>query len=363
MKIVAFYNPKAGVGCTSLVYHMAWMYRELGLRVLVVDADPQGDLSGMLLGFNTYPFVGDNADWPHETLENALHVGVRDTSYVVHIDDGIGAVTPGSLHLEKSAEASGMRALWLPDASERAAELGSPRLARMRRLCVAAASEMSADIVLIDVEAGLGLLACLSVTAADALVVPLSADDPGVHGALQVEPTVTAWATTWRSFVQTAVEGVEPSSASSIERQGAVERLLPSDHDWLGEGPRPLGYVVANDASYAGFHLRGDASAVSHLPLLSPTLFAEPADSAATSEPWRGRLPPAFAKVAADPHCLGVLLGYVSLRDLSLRARKPMFALSPADGALGSLAVAVTLCRREYEALARTIAARMLIEL
>lgn len=139
------------------------------------------------------------------------------------------------------------------------------------------------------------------------------------------------------------------------------ETLAAVDAAWLGEGPRLLGYAVTSEAHYAGYHLRMNESVLRMIPRMLDRAVAEV--DAGVDDAWRERLPPVFAEVAADPRCLGVLRGYVSLRDLSLRARKPMFALSPADGALGSLAVAVTFCRREYEALARTIAARMAIEL
>lgn len=39
MKIVTFFNNKGGVGKTSLVYHLAWMYGSMGLRVLAADLD------------------------------------------------------------------------------------------------------------------------------------------------------------------------------------------------------------------------------------------------------------------------------------------------------------------------------------
>jgi len=41
MKAVAFFNNKGGVGKTSLVYHLAWMYADLGLSVVAADLDPQ----------------------------------------------------------------------------------------------------------------------------------------------------------------------------------------------------------------------------------------------------------------------------------------------------------------------------------
>ena len=49
MTTVAFFNNKGGVGKTSLVYHLAWMLRERGRRVIAADLDPQANLTGMFL--------------------------------------------------------------------------------------------------------------------------------------------------------------------------------------------------------------------------------------------------------------------------------------------------------------------------
>ncbi len=47
--IVAFFNNKGGVGKTSLVYHMAWMYADMGRTVVAVDLDPQANLTAAFL--------------------------------------------------------------------------------------------------------------------------------------------------------------------------------------------------------------------------------------------------------------------------------------------------------------------------
>lgn len=47
--VIAFFNNKGGVGKTSLVYHLAWMYRDLGLNVLAADFDPQANLTSAFL--------------------------------------------------------------------------------------------------------------------------------------------------------------------------------------------------------------------------------------------------------------------------------------------------------------------------
>ncbi len=49
MKAIAFFNNKGGVGKTPLAYHLAWMYQELGVRVLAVDLDPQAHLTWAFL--------------------------------------------------------------------------------------------------------------------------------------------------------------------------------------------------------------------------------------------------------------------------------------------------------------------------
>ena len=49
MKTIAFFNNKGGVGKTSLVYHLAWMFADHGIKTLAVDLDPQANLTAMFL--------------------------------------------------------------------------------------------------------------------------------------------------------------------------------------------------------------------------------------------------------------------------------------------------------------------------
>ncbi len=58
---------------------------------------------------------------------------------------------------------------------------------------------------------------------------------------------------------------------------------------------------------------------------------------------------------ANDPYCLAALKHYRSLMPLAMEARKPMFRLKPADGAIGAHAQAVQDCYRDFETLAKRI--------
>src|SRR5437667_12588876 len=46
---IGFSSNKGGMGTTSLVYHLAWMYADLGARVVAADLDPQANLTAAFL--------------------------------------------------------------------------------------------------------------------------------------------------------------------------------------------------------------------------------------------------------------------------------------------------------------------------
>jgi cellulose biosynthesis protein BcsQ len=45
-KVVALFNHKGDVSKTTTTFHLGWMLAKLGRSVLLVDADPQCNLSG-----------------------------------------------------------------------------------------------------------------------------------------------------------------------------------------------------------------------------------------------------------------------------------------------------------------------------
>jgi CO dehydrogenase nickel-insertion accessory protein CooC1 len=75
MKTIAFFNNKGGVGKTSLVYHLAWMYAELGLRVIAADLDPQANLTSMFVKEDRLEEL-----WPDGIHEHTIYGAVQPTS-------------------------------------------------------------------------------------------------------------------------------------------------------------------------------------------------------------------------------------------------------------------------------------------
>ena len=63
--------------------------------------------------------------------------------------------------------------------------------------------------------------------------------------------------------------------------------------------------------------------------------------------------------LGSDPPCIGVTKPFHSLQRMAAEARRPIFALRPADGAVGSHALAVQEAYRDYRALALEILRRV----
>ena len=65
-KIITFYNHKGGVGKTTLVHNIGFALADLGKKVLLIDADPQMNLTSAMYGLSTaveYSFSDDKSKW------------------------------------------------------------------------------------------------------------------------------------------------------------------------------------------------------------------------------------------------------------------------------------------------------------
>ena len=56
VKKIVFFNHKGGVSKTTSTFNIGWKLAEMGHRVLLVDADPQCNLTSVFLGekFDAY---------------------------------------------------------------------------------------------------------------------------------------------------------------------------------------------------------------------------------------------------------------------------------------------------------------------
>jgi len=323
MKTIAFFNNKGGVGKTSLVYHLAWMYADLGLKVVAADLDPQANLTSMFLDDERLEELWSETG-TRQTVYGALRPlldGTGDVAppHVEMLTTGLGLVV-GDLSL--SAAEDELSSQW-PDCLDR-----KPRafrvLSALWRILHMAADQIEAEVVLVDVGPNLGAFNRAALVTADHVVVPLAPDLYSLQGLRNLGPTLRRWQGEW---------------AERRERNPVGGLDLP-------EGKmRPVGYIVMQHAVRLDRPVKAYARWMARIPDVY-------------REAVLGEQPQPRVAIERDPNCLATLKHYRSLMPLAQEARKPMFALKPADGAIGGHAKAVQDCYIDFRALARTVAER-----
>jgi len=84
-KIIAFFNHKGGVGKTTLVHNLGFILADRGYKVLLIDADPQMNLTAAMYGLSTSVEYSTDEDskWNENTkkyisLSEHLNIELRE---------------------------------------------------------------------------------------------------------------------------------------------------------------------------------------------------------------------------------------------------------------------------------------------
>ena len=324
MKTIAFFNDKGGVGKTSLVYHLASMYADIGVSVVAADLDPQADLSVMFLEDERLEELWPDGDHGQTILGSVSPIlrGVGDIRepHVEEVAPNCGLVV-GDLGLSRF-EAK-LTAAW-PACLDRD-EAAFRTESAFYRTILQAAKIQDADVVLVDVGPNLGAINRAAIIAADFVVVPLAPDLFSLQGLRNLGPTLRDWRTEWQDRLD--------------RKPGDSGLALPSAEI------TPAGYVVIRQA------VRADR------PVLAYRRWSRRIPGVYRKEAL-GETGPGASSTDDDPHCLATLKHHPSLMPMAREARKPMFQLRAADGALGGHIYAVQDCYEDFERLARSIAAK-----
>ncbi|MBX9698245.1 MAG: ParA family protein [Acetobacteraceae bacterium] len=322
MTTIGFFNNKGGVGKTSLVYHVAWMLAEHGIRVIAVDLDPQANLTSAFLDEARLEEIW--AQDPRPTIHGAvagLFRGVSDVMppTVEAIADSIGLV-PGDLAL--SGFEDDLASAW--PLSGDGKERGFRVMSAFARAIGMAAEAHGAVVSLIDVGPNLGSLNRAALLGCDHVVVPLGADLFSLVGLRNMGPALRDWRRLWAERRQR-----NPDPSIALPRGDMT----------------PIGYVVMRHS----VRLDRPVQAYSRWIERIPSHYAEHVLGGLTAPPGSS---------GDDPNRLAQLKDYRSLMPMAHEARKPMFLLRPADGALGAHQGAVQDCYRDFSALTDEILRR-----
>jgi cellulose biosynthesis protein BcsQ len=226
---IAFFNHKGGVSKTTSVFNIGWMLAEKGHTVLLVDCDPQCNLTGLVLDYKnelTYKF---------ESKTEVLNI--RDALAPAFQARPVGLAAPT---LQKVRNRKGLYILpghvgFAEYESQLAIahDLSSaiPALQNIpgsiRWMLDLAASSIEADYVLVDMSPSLGSINQNLWASSDAFVVPMA---PDYFSAMALRSLATVLPR-WHAW----------------SRQAAFDAgLASSAYPWPQKTPRYLGSIVQN---------------------------------------------------------------------------------------------------------------------
>jgi chromosome partitioning protein len=323
MKTIAFFNNKGGVGKTTLVYHVARMAAELGHKVLAIDLDPQANLTTMFLPDqrleSIWPESGDNksvltcikpimeglgdiADAPLQQMSDSLHLIPGDLG-LSQFEDKLSDNWPRCLDADPAAFRV-MTAFY--------------------RIIHNSAVKVKADLVLMDVGPNLGAINRAALIAADNVIMPLAPGLFSLQGLRNLGPTLISWRDAWAKRLN-----AKPDTLNIPMPRGAMQ---------------PAGYVVMQHVERKNRPVKAYQRWVSKI----PCAYREHVLRDGSVIPSANQ----------DPNRIGSIKNYQSLMPLAEDARKPIYMLTAADGAIGAHAAAVSKCYTVFEGLTREIIQR-----
>ena len=347
--VLTFFNNKGGVGKTSLVYHLSWMFSDLGMRILAVDLDPQANLSSAFLTEDDFEALFERQSGsPPATIHEALRPlieGYGDVQLpeLYHASDAFHEAQAQLLMADVQAPElyRAGETLWLipgdlllstfeDQLSETWPKCSNGDIRAFRvtsafwRVMQMAAAQINAGLILVDVGPNLGAINRAALIASDQVVIPLAPDLFSLQGLRNLGPRLASRRQDWQE---------------KLNRFPGGNFALPPAHT------QPVGYIVQQQAVRLDRPIKAYARWLDRIP-------GQYRESVLSSPQEPG------VRVDNDPQCLAMLKNYRSLMPLAQEARKPMFHLKTADGAVRSHATAALDIYKDYEHLARRIAAR-----
>ena len=323
---LTFFNNKGGVGKTSLVYHLAWMFSEMGKRVVAVDLDPQANLTSAFLPESDLEVLWDldnsrRADTIYQCVRPLTEVGDISQPQTKRITPRLFLV-PGDLGLAGFEDFLSQE--W-PNS------LGSGTLYRPFRVLTAfwqvsqlAAEKHGADLIIADVGPNLGAINRSALIGSDHVVIPLAADLFSLQGLRNLGPTLRAWRSDWQKRL----------GNWSVPAFGIPTGSM-----------QPAGYIVQQHTE----RLSRPVKAYDKWAARIPSVYR----SSVLSVPEQDISP------ESDEYCLARLKHYRSLVPMAQEARKPIFQLTAADGAIGSHSYAVAEAHKHFHSLAKVVLDRI----
>ncbi|HEX5469727.1 MAG TPA: AAA family ATPase [Gaiellaceae bacterium] len=205
-QVIAFANQKGGVAKTTTTLNLAVAFKEHGFDVLIVDLDPQGNLTMS---------QGMDPDQVERSMYDVLvhSMPVEEVIHRAEVDVAVSSIDLAGAELALSSMIGRERAL-------------QKALLPVRNRY---------DYILIDTPPSLGLLTINALTASDGVIVPVQCEYLSLRGLVQLENTLSMIRENLNPIVE--IKGILPTMYDSrtLHSREAVEMLKENFGDLVFE--------------------------------------------------------------------------------------------------------------------------------
>jgi cellulose biosynthesis protein BcsQ len=327
-KRIVFFNNKGGVGKTTMVYHTAYMLKELGYKVLVADLDPQANLTSMFLLQERLEeiFLENNAENQVLTITEMMKPVIDGEGNPEIYTEAIGSdlfeesiqLIIGNLAL--STYEDKLSNTWANCLDK---DTYSFRVvALFHKILTEAAEKVKADVVLIDIGPNLGAINRAVVIASDYVILPVGSDLFSLQGIKNLGMTLDSWREQWEDR-----KSRNPQPQKIILPEGKM---------------KPVGYIAMQHTAKESRPVKSYLKWSNRIPQTYKNfVLKQPSNE--------------LIDIQIDSNCLGLLRHYHSLMPMAMEARKPIFLLKPAEGAIGAHFQAVKRVYDEFKEVTQKI--------
>jgi cellulose biosynthesis protein BcsQ len=202
-KRIAVFNHKGGVGKTTLTVNLAAALAQMGKRVVLLDSDPQCNLTSYLLEDEAVDKLLDNSDNENgETIWSAVKPVVEGDGTLRPVKSAKTQtdncwVVPGDLRLSELEEE--LTTFW--GACVQGKTKGFKGTAVLSSLAQNVANDRNADFVFYDTGPNIGPLNRAILLDSDYFLVPAGCDAFSVRALRTLGKTLTTWIRQWSAFV------------------------------------------------------------------------------------------------------------------------------------------------------------------
>lgn len=231
-KRISIFNHKGGVGKTTLTFNLASALAEQGKRVLLVDTDPQCNLTSQIIEDSVVDDLLDKSDSQNgQTVWSSVKPIVDAEGDIKLVDayeteNGNLFILPGDIRLSEFE--SDLSELWSQCVLRKTK--GYRGVTAISRLVNAVATEKDVDYVFYDSGPNIGSLNKVILLDCDYFIVPAACDLFSLRALKTLGVTLASWIKEWQT----------------------ISGLAPENADLLVGTPSFLGYIPLGFRTYGG---------------------------------------------------------------------------------------------------------------